>query len=565
MCEACYDIDHSIDLVLLHDKLAFIDGFNFDTLQESISTKLNISFLKNELKDYHDSDLVKFLEFGWPVGFQKGSIDLKFKKCRNHTGARSFAKDIEKYILKEKSYGAILGPFKSNPFIDSLFLSPLNSVPKSLNERRVIVDLSFPKGASVNDGIDKHFYLTDKIDLHYPNIDNLAEIVKSKGRNCLMYKRDLKRAYRQFAVDPKDYNLLGYSWRNHIFIDCVLPMGLRSSAYICQRITDAVSFIVQKHGFQVINYFDDFAGAETRELAFEAFEMLGVVIKDCGLEESLDKAAAPSCRMSFLGVWFNSEEMTLEVTPDRILEIKTLLVEWLSKDLVSQKEVQSLVGKLNFIAACVKPGRVFISRILNFLREFKDSTMMLALDIEFYKDLEWWLKFLELYNGISILSLEDWSDPDSFFASDACLVGCGGICGDQYFHCSYPPFISILALHINALELLTVIVCLKKWAKKGKKICIFCDNLVSVQVINSGKTRSKFLQACLRELCFVCAIVECEIKAFHLAGEDNRLSDLLSRWNMDDKYQFHFFKETEGLNLREIFINESLFRFQNEW
>ena len=70
----------------------------------------------------------------------------------NHAGARNFSKEIEKYIKKEVTYGAVLGPFTENPFEDRLYLSPLNSVPKSdSTERRVILDLSFPKGHSVND------------------------------------------------------------------------------------------------------------------------------------------------------------------------------------------------------------------------------------------------------------------------------------------------------------------------------------------------------------------------------------------------------------------------------
>ena len=55
-----------------------------------------------------------------------------------------------------------------------------------------------------------------------------------------LYKRDLKRAYRQFPVDPLDYPLLGYCLKHSLYFDLVLPMGLRSAAMACQRITNAV-------------------------------------------------------------------------------------------------------------------------------------------------------------------------------------------------------------------------------------------------------------------------------------------------------------------------------------
>jgi hypothetical protein len=58
-----------------------------------------------------------------------------------------------------------LSPYTTdNPFNDPIALSPLHSVPKKdSSERRVIVDLSFPEGESVNLGILKDEYLGLKI------------------------------------------------------------------------------------------------------------------------------------------------------------------------------------------------------------------------------------------------------------------------------------------------------------------------------------------------------------------------------------------------------------------
>ena len=60
------------------------------------------------------------------------------------------------HIQKESRHGAVLGPFKSNPFQDSLIISPLNTVPKKDSyDKKIIMDLSYPKGNAVNDYIDK--------------------------------------------------------------------------------------------------------------------------------------------------------------------------------------------------------------------------------------------------------------------------------------------------------------------------------------------------------------------------------------------------------------------------
>jgi len=86
--------------------------------------------------------------------------------------------------------------------------------------------------------------------------------------------------------------------------------------------------------------------------------------------------------------------MTMEVTPDRLVEISELVSIWLIKATASLREIQSLIGKLNFIASCLRPGRIFISRIKNFLREFKNEDCILDVNLELKQDLFWWSEFL---------------------------------------------------------------------------------------------------------------------------------------------------------------------------
>lgn len=105
----------------------------------------------------------------------------------------------------------------------------------------------------------------------YPTVDDIASLIAKKGPGCLIYKCDLKKAYRQFPIDPFDYPLMGFKWKNEYCFDIVLPMGLRSAAMACQRITDAVSFICKQHGFDVLNYLDDFQGVELCETAWPAY------------------------------------------------------------------------------------------------------------------------------------------------------------------------------------------------------------------------------------------------------------------------------------------------------
>ena len=206
----------------------------------------------------------------------------------------------------------------------------------------------------MNDFISTEEYLGDKIDLIYPKVDDFIQIIKSKGRGCLLFKKDLRRAFRQFPIYPSNYNSLGFVWKKHIFCDTVLAMGCRSSAFLCQRVTNAISFIMYKIGILVLNYLDDLASAEKKELAEFAYNTLGSVLDKCGIEEAKDKSCPPSQIMTFVGVLFNMETMTIEITPERLIELRALITSWLNKKKASLKEIQSLLGKLNFVAACVR-------------------------------------------------------------------------------------------------------------------------------------------------------------------------------------------------------------------
>lgn len=61
-----------------------------------------------------------------------------------------------------------------------------------------------------------------------------------------------------------------------------------------------------------------------------------------------------------------------------------------------------------------------------------------------------------MYNGISMMKVEQWSAPDSVFSSDACLEGCGGFWMGSFFHVLFPSKFKDKAFHITALEVIAM-------------------------------------------------------------------------------------------------------------
>ncbi len=226
------------------------------------------------------------------------------------------------------------------------------------------------------------------------------------------------------------------------------------------------------------------------------------------------------------------------------------------------EEVQKLISKLNYIAKCVRPGMIFISPMLEFLRSFSKVGAQ-PLSIEIRKDEEWWVRFLPVNNGVSMMSLEEWLAPDEILASDACLVGGGRWGNGQFFQYTFPEFIQEQNIHIDALEMLTVILYVQLWGNqwKGKRIVISCDNLVSVQVINTNTARDKFLLQCLRELTFLAVMDDFDIRATQISGISNKVPDILSRWDLDSTCRNEFNKITYNVHKVECKVGANLFHF----
>ena len=108
------------------------------------------------LHDHPDRDFINFsvegIRSGFRIGFQGSPLACKSEK-KNMPSACQCRREIDKFLGSECAVGRILGPFERS-FVPMVHLSRLGAVPRStLGKYRLIVDLSYPHGVSVNDGI----------------------------------------------------------------------------------------------------------------------------------------------------------------------------------------------------------------------------------------------------------------------------------------------------------------------------------------------------------------------------------------------------------------------------
>ena len=134
-------------------------------------------------------------------------------------------------------------------------MSPAGLIPKSEpNQWRLIVDLSYPCGHSINDGIS-----SELASVSYASVDDAVQLILQLRKGSELVKLDLKQAYCQVSIHPHNQHLFGVVWEGDVFVDRALPFGLRLAPKIFTAVSDVIVRAFHVRGIHSqIHYLDDF-------------------------------------------------------------------------------------------------------------------------------------------------------------------------------------------------------------------------------------------------------------------------------------------------------------------
>lgn len=198
----------------------------------SVPTTIKHDVLLQELQGY-DKSLVSFLVDGFKFGFRLECSEFQSNYAKKKSDGG------QKMLDKELGFNRVSGPYISKPF-DNFICSPLGLVPKKLQgEFRIIHDLSFPEGNSVNKHITR-----DKAVVQYESIENMIQLIKKFGVGALMAKLDIEDGYRNISIHPLDYHFLGFVWNNQYYFDKCLPMGASSACQLFEKLSTSLQWIM---------------------------------------------------------------------------------------------------------------------------------------------------------------------------------------------------------------------------------------------------------------------------------------------------------------------------------
>lgn len=501
-----------------------------------VSTPLDADAWAVALADHPDKAYVSFiargLREGFRVGFQWGA---PLRSATANMPSSLLQPDvIEEYISKELSRGRMIGPlpltWKSSIHVNRVGLVPKGHVPGKF---RLITDLSFPHGASVNDGIS-----SELVSLSYIAVDDVAAIVQVLGRGSLLAKMDIESAYRLVPVHPQDRVLQGIEWDGKVFVDPCLPFGLRSAPKIFNAVADGLCWCLRQAGIRfVLHYLDDYIIVAPPD-SDECARSVKIAERTCaklGVPLAPGKSVGPVTSLVFLGIRVDTVAGELRLPEGKLERLKSLLLQWQVKKSCRRRELESLIGLLNHACKVVRSGRSFLRRLLDLLHQTDhrpEGQGWIRLSNACRGDIAWWKEFVQSWNGVSFLQPPR-SLPVVECTTDASgLWGCGAWHGTSWFQVAWDYRANELS--IAGKELVPIILACAAWgmAWQACRVRCRCDNQVVVAALTSRSSKDQGVMHLLRCLVFVEARIGCHLFGEYIETYNNDLADDLSRNNL---------------------------------
>ena len=498
----------------------------------TLPTPVQPSRLQALLAGY-DLEITNYLIQGFSTGFKLGFQGPLPGMCMtNLPSALQRPAVVDSKLESELSLGRISGPWTSPPFGGDTVTSPIGLVEKKSNPGsfRLIHHLSFPAGSSINDGIP---LACSRVT--YASVDDAITMILRLGKGCYLAKTDIQSAFRIVPVHPSDYHLLGFQWGSPArwFYHRVLPFEASSSPKIFETFSSALEWVAKNRLAieEIAHILDDFLFGAYSQAACNAHlthflhlcQYLGVPIAG-------DKTFSAAQRLVFSGLLFDTNTQVIMLPEDKLLKCRQAIHQIQGRRSITLRDLQSVLGYLQFCTRAIVPGRAFLRRLYNLTIGISRPHHHISLNAGARADLAAWDFFLTHFNGRVLMLPSAWETSTSLsLATDSSKLGYGAVFGTSWFYGQWPA--SWSTQHITLLELYPIVASLHAWAHtlRNKRILFFTDNLALVHIINQTSSRDPKIMVLLRRLVIIAMQFNIHFRSKWLPGCTNVLPDLLSR------------------------------------
>lgn len=411
----------------------------------------------------------------------------------------------------------IIEDVTNDPLPDE-YISNIFTRPKKPSGLRVILNL-------------KNF--NENVEYVHFKMQSLQTAVDLMSPGAFMASIDFKQAYYCLGVYEPHRKYLRFFYKGRKLQFSCLPNGLSSGPRVFTKLMKKLFRYLKMKGYLNTSFIDDsFLIGNTFLECYKNVVETALASTNAGFVVHPDKSIfIPSQILVYLGFILNTIDMTVRLTEQKKLEIKTLISSILEKSILTILEVAQLVGKLVATFPGVSYARLYYRQVeiekINALKESKGNYKRnMTLSLEAKKDLAWWLANIDAsYVDISI------RNPDMELFCDASDSGWGGTIANQSTRGQWSEDETLE--HINVKELLAVFLTLKSLCdgKRNIVLKVVSDNTTCVSYLNKQGGRKANCHKVSKDIWQWAILRNIWLVAVHLPGKENVEADKLSRVN----------------------------------
>ena len=182
------------------------------------------------------------------------------------------------------------------------------------------------------------------------------------------------------------------------YFDRALAMGLSSSCAIFESFSTALEWVSLNlfDASAVLHILDDFLFiAKTKEQCARDLQNFILMCDYLGVPLPPEKTVGPDTVLQFAGITLDSVLFEARLPEDKLVKCRLMLHNFYTRRTVTLKELQSLIGLLNFTCTVVAPGRAFLRRLIDLTKRIQKPHHHIRLSKGAKSDILIWLRFLE--------------------------------------------------------------------------------------------------------------------------------------------------------------------------
>ena len=464
---------------------------------------------------------------------------------------------------------------------------------------RVVLDASAPRdGSSLNAVIE----VPESKFTSVRHARAGMALMRREGEPVYQFKADLVDAFLQHPCSEATVPLLGVQWRDEFLVYVRMPFGVASAPAVQQTTSCAIARAVMRRwqaagltcgpapGYDhaqawpgrsqpsrhrdgeaaatsdttvpsvvaavtasLYVYLDDFLG-HIRGSKAEADKAYGIFLDTCSelgvvVQDNPLKTHPPTLGpCEFLGIVFTQDE--LQLSPERVARMVTTLTALRGRDTVTLRELQSVVGVLQFAAVVLPAAVPFYQQLLAAKRGFgarPSPFQRIPVTTEMTEDFDMWVRMLTILNGRPIAAGLTQPRVHARLWTDSCFLGGGYFFGGRYRKWRWPESWDARfrdegnwEVTMAELEAWSVLIALRDVLPlcapapstqigAGRTLTVMIDNQGVVAMCRRLSSRSARCNVIMREIAVLCTIFSVTLDPQWLPSADNEAADMLSR------------------------------------